>query len=102
MNAALRQQRVALANGPASGKEFVVSGKVDLAKPLQGQQKVKISWAVHTPDGAEIGQVNQENAVPVGSLDGRWGDVAYVIATAAADGVVALLEKGKALPGPGS
>jgi hypothetical protein len=102
MNAALRQQRVALASGPASGKEYIIAGRVDLAKPLQGQQKVTISWAVQTPEGAEIGQVNQENAVPVGSLDGAWGDVAYLIATAAADGVVALLEKGKALPGPRS
>jgi hypothetical protein len=98
MAAALRQQRVALATGPASGKEYVIAGKVELAPPVQGQQKVKVSWAVQMPDGTEIGLVNQENAVAAGSLDGAWGDVAYIVATAASDGVVALLEKGKALP----
>jgi hypothetical protein len=102
MTAALKQQRVALASGPASGKEYVVAGKVDLAPPLQGQQKIKVSWAVRKPDGTEIGLVNQENAVPAGSLDKAWGDVAYLVATAAADGVIALLEKGKALPPRGS
>jgi hypothetical protein len=102
MNAALRQARVALATGPATGKEYVVAGQVELAPPLQGQQRVKVSWRVQTPDGSEIGQVNQENAIAAGSLDGQWGDVAYVVATAAVDGVVALLEKARALPNPRS
>jgi hypothetical protein len=98
MNAALRQARVALAAGPTTGREFVIAGRVELAPPLQGQQRIKVSWAVQNPDGSEIGLVNQENAIAVGSLDGPWGDVAYIVATAAVDGVIALLEKARAVP----
>ncbi len=43
-------------------------------------------------DGKEIGQVSQENAVPAGSLDGKWGDTAYDVATAAVGGIVELFQ----------
>ena len=61
-----------------------------------GKQQVQISWALRRGDGREIGQVSQANAVPAGSLDGAWGDVAYAVATAAAPGVIALIERAKA------
>ena len=45
-------------------------------------------------DGAEIGTVGQENDVPKGLLDGPWGDVAYSVAIAAADGLAQLIARG--------
>ena len=45
-------------------------------------------------DGSEIGTVVQENDVPAGLLDGPWGDVAYTVAVAAQDGIMALIARG--------
>jgi hypothetical protein len=45
------------------------------------------------PGGKQLGVVKQENAVPQGSLDGRWGDVANFVAAAAAPGILAIIEK---------
>ena len=73
-----------------------------LFRSKAGQQRVEVSWALQRRDGREIGQVSQENAVPAGSLDGAWGDVAYAVATAAAPGVVALIERAKAEAAAGS
>ena len=39
--------------------------------------------------------IDQQNAVPAGSLDGTWGDIAFAVAGAAAPGVAALIERAK-------
>ena len=45
-------------------------------------------------DGGEIGTVGQENDVPAGLLDGAWGDVAYMVAVSAQDGIMELVVRG--------
>jgi hypothetical protein len=94
MEAALRQANVAVADGPnaTAGRHYTVAGKVGMAAAAEGKQKVTVSWTLLGPDGGQIGQVNQENAIDAGSLDGRWGDVAYAVAKSAAGGIVALLD----------
>lgn len=93
MELALRQASVSVAEGTnPTGKHFTVAGKVTMTPPAEGKQKVTVSWTLLGPEGGQIGQVNQENAIPAGSLDGRWGDVAYAVAKSAADGIVALLD----------
>jgi hypothetical protein len=68
-------------------------GTVKLDRPQNGRQRVAITWALLEPDGKQLGIVTQENAVPQGSLDGRWGEVANAVAEAAAPGILALIEK---------
>jgi hypothetical protein len=94
MEMALRQANVAVAEGAnaTAGRHYTVAGKVGMATAAEGKQKVTVSWTLLGPDGGQIGQVNQENAIAAGSLDGRWGDVAYAVAKSAAGGIVALLE----------
>jgi hypothetical protein len=58
------------------------------------KQHVKIVWHVDRASGGEIGQVAQENDIPRGRLDGPWGDVAYSVAMAAADGIMQLVDRG--------
>ena len=69
-----------------------------MAAAGEGKEKVTVNWELFDPSGAQVGHVSQENAVPAGSLDGRWGDTAYAVANAAAGGIVALLEHLKVLP----
>jgi hypothetical protein len=95
MDFALRRAHVLLAERADAGS-FVLTGTVALSPPAKGQQQVKVHWALLKADGREIGRVDQENAVPAGSLDGPWGDIAYAVASAAAPGVAALIERAKA------
>ena len=79
----------------------LVSGHDDVvvANPKAGKQNVKIVWRVRGKDGGEIGTVGQENDVPAGLLDGAWGDVAYMVAVSAQDGIMQLVARG-APPAP--
>jgi hypothetical protein len=97
MDFALRRVHVAIAEKPDDRESFVLTGKVQLSPPASGRQQVKVSWALlRAADGSEIGEISQENAVPAGSLDGPWGDIAFAVANAAAPGVAQLLRQAKA------
>lgn len=66
---------------------FQVEGRVDIAPPANGRQQVKLTWIVTTVSGGQVGRAIQENTIPAGSLNGVWGQVAMMVANAAADGV---------------
>ena len=71
----------------AEGAAFAVQGVVEMAPAGRGQQRVEIVWTVSRRDGHDLGRVLQLNQVPAGSLNGLWGDVAFVVAQEAAGGV---------------
>ena len=94
MAAALTQAKLTvLPAQPDDAKALSVVGTVTLDRPQNGQQHVAITWALMDPGGKQLGVVKQENAVPQGSLDGRWGEVANLVAGAAAPGILAIIEK---------
>lgn len=74
----------------------VVHGDVSVTPLNDGRDRVVISWIVADAQGKQIGTVDQENAVPRGSLNGTWGAVAAPIANAAVGGIVALLKESEA------
>jgi hypothetical protein len=88
----LQRQDLAVVFDPKEKADLVLDAVVKVAAPKSGKQNVKIVWRVRRADGSEIGTVGQENDVPKGLLDGAWGDVAYVVAVAAQDGIMALVE----------
>jgi len=92
----LRQSDVPVA-GPGAGPDhdnaLTLVGSIEMGRPADGRQMVAIRWVMLLPDGSEIGDVRQENAVPAGSLDRAWGETALLIAEAAYEGIVALYEK---------
>ena len=69
-----------------------VAGRVELTDVSPTQQLVWLSWRVLDPSGGEIGVVDQRNPVPAGALDTQWGDIAYMAADGAKDGILDLLE----------
>lgn len=93
MGAALGRVHVDLADAGGGKPDYTLSGTVEVSPPDGKNQKVKVSWALLRPDGSEVGRVNQENAVPAGSLDRYWGDIAYAVTNAAAPGVRQLIEQ---------
>lgn len=70
--------------GPGAGR---LSGEVAVVPHNAREERVEIIWTILRADGEEIGKVVQLNTVPRGTLAGRWGDVAYVVAQEAAAGV---------------
>jgi len=93
MTSALKRARLTVMPGEHRGETLSVVGTVSIDRPQNGQQHVAITWALLQPDGKQLGVVKQENAVPQGSLDGPWGEVANAVAQAAAPGILALIEK---------
>ncbi|HMK68989.1 MAG TPA: hypothetical protein VK433_10600 [Stellaceae bacterium] len=93
MTTALKQARLTVVPGEHRTETLSVVGTVSIDRPQNGHQHVAITWALLQPDGKQLGIVKQENAVPQGSLDGRWGEVANAVAQAAAPGILALIEK---------
>lgn len=101
MRVALERSNLALATASADKEDFIVTGTVEVAAPSGQKQRVSVVWILMRPDGSEVGRVKQENAVPAGSLDGAWGEVAYAVTNAAAPGVRRLIEE-VGLSGAGS
>jgi hypothetical protein len=93
MTAALTQAKLTVVPGERGSDALSVVGTVTLDRPQNGHQRIAITWALLEPDGKQLGVVTQENAVPQGSLNGRWGEVANAVAEAAAPGILALIEK---------
>jgi hypothetical protein len=87
MTSVLRQQDLTVVE-PGDKADFTVDGEVSLKSTGADSQHVKIVWRVRDASGAELGTVGQENDVPRGQLSGKWGDVAFVVATAAGDGLL--------------
>ncbi|MGH7047534.1 MAG: hypothetical protein ACREE2_14225 [Stellaceae bacterium] len=95
----LQRQDVSVVSGPQVPADLLLYAEVDVTKAKAGMQHVKIVWHVRREHGGEIGTVTQQNDVPAGLLDGPWGDVAYTIADAAQNGIMALVDRGAPAPG---
>lgn len=68
--------KVPLQENPALA-DIALKGVVDLAPSGANIERIRIAWILLTKDGAELGRLEQNNAIPAGSLNGRWGGTAY-------------------------
>ncbi|MFH1806917.1 MAG: hypothetical protein ABID63_18710 [Pseudomonadota bacterium] len=62
-------------------------------KTGEAMDRVSITWMILDHGGAELGQMVQNNAVPHGRLDERWGSVASLAAQAAIDALEGALRQ---------
>ncbi|MBM3546695.1 MAG: hypothetical protein FJX54_07060 [Alphaproteobacteria bacterium] len=74
---------------------LVVAGAVQVRRTGAGQDRVAIVWSILDSDGAELAQVDQENSVATGLLDGPWGEVARQVAAGALEGIIEVVEQVK-------
>ena len=91
MRAALGRRSIRVLAHSEEGA-LLVLGSVHISSRDDGQL-VEVHWSVINEKGQELGSVTQSNVVPVGTLDGSWGDLAHAVADGGADGVVALLRE---------
>jgi len=88
----LRQAKLKVAEDPADDA-LEVAGNFKVSPPAAGSQQVELSWSVLRHDGTELGTLSQANAVPAGTFDKPWGELATVIAEGAAVGVTEILTR---------
>jgi hypothetical protein len=95
MRNSLRHAGIEVAEGPVAteGNPLTLVGSVALGPIAAKQQDVTILWTLRNPDGKQIGEVKQQNRIPAGTLDGAWGDIAYVVASSATPGITAILDQ---------
>ena len=67
--------------------QYLVKGVVSVSQPFHGKSDVSITWRVISSDGKELGKINQNNSVPVGALNNRWGRIAFAVAKGASAGI---------------
>ena len=70
---------------------LVLSGWVDRDTNGADTERIVIEWTVLRPNGEEVGIMSQSNVVAVGDFERYWNDVAPIIASAAADGLIEML-----------
>ncbi len=67
--------------------QYMVKGFVNVSGVIDNENDVALTWLVTSHDGKELGKVSQNNKVPAGRLDNRWGDMALAVANGATLGI---------------
>ncbi len=74
---------------------LVVSAAVTLKPAGPGKERVTVAWTVLDQEGAELGQIDQENTITAGLLNGPWGEIARQIAGAALEGIAEVVDQSR-------
>ena len=77
----------------AGSDTFMVTGVVSLAPIDDRSQQLTVKWTLKSPSGKDVGTIEQSNAVPTEATRGSWAGFGDIVASAAVDGVLELLEK---------
>lgn len=74
--------------------DILIAGEVVLTETNQSYQHMTVTWRVlRATTGEVLGQIDQANDIPRGSLDGAWGVTARAIAQGAAMGILQLIDQ---------
>ncbi|HQS17668.1 hypothetical protein [Reyranella sp.] len=77
----------------AEGDAFSVVGTVTMTPIDDRMARLVVKWIVKDPAGRNIGDIDQSNPVPLAAAKGSWAGFGDIVASAAAEGVLELLEK---------
>ena len=80
-------------SGTLETARYYLEGAVEMEKVSPAAEKIRIVWTVVDSEGAVMGRASQENAIPAGSLNGPWGEIAGLAAEAAVDGIGDILDR---------
>jgi len=92
MRRALGSSKIVIVD--AAGEDvFTVVGAVTLTPMDDRTGRLVVKWLVKDPSGKNIGDLEQANPVPLAAAKGSWAGFGDIVATAASEGVLELLEK---------
>ncbi len=72
---------------------FTVVGAVNLTPIDDRTGKLVVKWVLKDPAGKIVGDIEQSNPVPLAAARGSWAGFGDIVASAASEGVLELLEK---------
>jgi len=84
-------------------KHFVIMRDVEcpgtsLAPIDERTTQLTVKWVVKDPKGNDVGSLEQSNPVPIAATKGSWAGFGDIVASAAVDGVLQLLDKALSKP----
>lgn len=82
----------------ASADTFVVSAKVKLTPIDDRTGQLELTWFLKDASGKEIGKVDQSNPVPLEAARGSWAGFGDIVAQAAVEGILELIEQATKKP----
>lgn len=92
MRRALGSSKIVIVD-TAGADAFIVTGTVSLT-PIDGKTgQLVVKWVLKDPSGKNVGDIEQSNPVPLAAARGSWAGFGDIVATAASEGVLELLEK---------
>jgi len=97
MRRALGSSRIVVID-KAGPDTFTVSAKVNLSPIDDRMTQLEISWLLTDAAGQVVGKVDQSNPVPISATKGSWVGFGDIVATAAVEGILELLEKTRNRP----
>jgi len=77
----------------AEGEAFTIVGTVSMTPIDDRMARLVVKWVVKDPAGKNIGDIDQSNPVPLAAAKGSWAGFGDIVASAASEGVLELLEK---------
>jgi hypothetical protein len=97
MRRALGSSRIVVID-KAGSDTYVVSATVKLTPIDDKMTQLEISWVLTDPVGQLVGKVDQSNPVPISATKGSWTGFGDIVASAAVEGILDLLDKAKIRP----
>jgi hypothetical protein len=92
MRRALGSSKIVIVD--AAGPDvFTVVGTVSLTPIDEQKGQLVVKWLLKDPAGKSVGDLEQANPVPLAAAKGSWAGFGDIVATAASEGVLELLEK---------
>ncbi|SJZ88484.1 hypothetical protein SAMN02745126_02699 [Enhydrobacter aerosaccus] len=77
---------------------FTVTGTVSLTPIDDRSAQLSVTWRLKDPSGKDVGKVEQSNPVPVAATRGTWAGFGDIVADAAVEGILELLDKALSKP----
>jgi hypothetical protein len=92
MRRALGSSKIVIVDA-AGADVFTVVGTVSLTPIDEQKGQLVVKWLLKDPAGKSVGDLEQANPVPLAAAKGSWAGFGDIVATAASEGVLELLEK---------
>lgn len=92
MRRALGSSKIVLVDA-AEADAFTVVGTVSLTPIDDRTAKLVVKWLLKDPSGKNVGDIEQSNPVPLAATRGSWAGFGDIVASAASEGVLELLDK---------
>jgi hypothetical protein len=97
MRRALGSSKIVVSDG-AGPDTFTVQGAVSVTPVDDRTVQLAVTWVLKDPSGKEVGKVEQSNPVPAAATRGSWAGFGDIVADAAVEGILQLLDKALSRP----